>query len=164
MLCDFVFVGAVDLADVAADLDVQRRLIAHIEHTDKGENPRFIITSLAGDGQQRYEQIYCPRCEVGNHIKEQQLGLFADRSSCHDFVANQFRLLLSSLAYVLIETLRRTCLAGTELAAAQAGTIRQKLLKIGALVQRSMRRIVIHLSESFPMPQLVQSLAVALSG
>jgi hypothetical protein len=79
-------------------------------------------------------------------------------------VANQFRLLLSSLAYVLIETLRRTCLLTTELAKAQATTIRLKLLKIGALVQRSVRRIVIHLSESFPMRDLFQKLVLALSG
>ena len=99
-----------------------------------------------------------------NRIKEQQLGLFADRTSCHDFVANQFRLLLSSMAYVLIETLRRTALAGTELAKAQASTIRLKLLKIGALVQRSVRRIVVHLSESFPMYELFRSLVATLSG
>ena len=129
----------------------QRRVIARIEHTEKGENPRFITTTLAGEGQQLYEQTYCARGEVENRIKEQQLGLFADRTCCHDFVANQFRLLLSSLAYVLIETLRRTCLASTELAQGQVSTIRLKLLKIGALVQRSVRRIVIHLSESFPM-------------
>jgi hypothetical protein len=153
-----------EFAYAAATWDKPRRIIARIEHADKGENPRFIVTSLVGDGQQLYEQIYCARGEVENRIKEQQLGLFADRTSCHDFAANQFRLLLSSLAYVLIETLRRTCLAGTELAVAQAGTIRLKLLKIGALVQRSVRRIVVHLSESFPMRQLVQSLAVALSG
>ena len=79
-------------------------------------------------------------------------------------MANQFRLLLSSMAYVLIETLRRTLLAGTELARAQATTIRLKLLKIGALVQRSVRRIVIHLSESFPLTGLVESLAATLSG
>lgn len=141
-----------------------RRVIARIEHGDKGENPRFVVTSLAGDGQQLYEQTYCARGEVENRIKEQQLGLFADRTSCHEFMANQFRLLLSSLAYVLIETLRRTCLAGTELARAQTTTIRLKLLKIGALVQRSVRRIVIHLSESFPLSGLVQSLAAMLSG
>jgi Transposase DDE domain group 1 len=148
----------------AATWDKERRVIARIEHTDKGENPRFITTSLAGEGQQLYEQTYCARGEVENRIKEQQLGLFADRTSCHDFVANQFRLLLSSLAYVLIETLRRTCLATTELAQAQASTIRLKLLKIGALVQRSVRRIVIHLSESFPMREVFQSLAATLSG
>jgi hypothetical protein len=148
----------------AGTWDKERRVIARIEHTDKGENPRFIVTSLAGQGQQLYEQIYCARGEMENRIKEQQMGLFADRTSCHDFVANQFRLLLSSLAYVLIETLRRTCLAGTELAQAQATTIRLKLLKIGALVQRSVRRIVIHLSESFPMREVFQTLAATLSG
>lgn len=148
----------------AGTWDKERRVIGRIEHTDKGENPRFIVTSLAGDGQMLYEQTYCGRGEVENRIKEQQLGLFADRTSCHDFVANQFRLLLSSLAYVLIETLRRTHLAGTELARAQATTIRLKLLKIGALVQRSVRRIVIHLSESFPLTGLVQSLAATLTG
>jgi len=148
----------------AGTWDKQRRVIARIEHTEKGENPRFITTTLAGDGQQLYEQTYCARGEVENRIKEQQLGLFADRTSCHDFVANQFRLLLSSLAYVLIETLRRTCLASTELAQAQVSTIRLKLLKIGALVQRSVRRIVIHLSESFPMREVFQTLAITLSG
>jgi len=153
-----------ELTYAAATWDKQRRVIARIEHTDKGENPRFITTSLAGDGRQLYEQTYCGRGEVENRIKEQQLGLFADRTSCHDFVANQFRLLLSSVAYVLIETLRRTCLAGTELAQAQASTIRLKLLKIGALVQRSVRRIVIHLSESFPMREVFQTLAATLSG
>jgi hypothetical protein len=148
----------------AAMWDKQRRVIARIEHTKKGENPRFITTTLAGEGQHLYEQVYCARGEVENRIKEQQLGLFADRTSCHDFVANQFRLLLSSLAYVLMETLRRTCLASTELAQAQVSTIRLKLLKIGALVQRSVRRIVIHLSESFPMRGVFQTLAATLSG
>jgi len=153
-----------ELTYAAGSWDKERRVIARIEHTDKGENPRFVVTSLAGDGQTLYEQTYCARGEVENRIKEQQLGLFADRTSCHDFVANQFRLLLSSMAYVLIETLRRTLLAGTELARAQATTIRLKLLKIGALVQRSVRRIVIHLSESFPLGGLVESLAAALTG
>jgi hypothetical protein len=153
-----------ELTYAAATWDKQRRVIARIEHTEKGENPRFITTTLAGDGQQLYEQTYCARGEVENRIKEQQLGLFADRTSCHDFVANQFRLLLSSLAYVLIETLRRTCLASTELAQAQVSTIRLKLLKIGALVERSVRRIVIHLSESFPMREVFQTLAATLSG
>lgn len=148
----------------AGSWDKPRRVIARIEHTEKGENPRFITTTLAGEGQHLYEQIYCARGEVENRIKEQQLGLFADRTSCHDFVANQFRLLLSSLAYVLIETLRRTCLATTELAQAQVSTIRLKLLKVGALVQRSVRRIVIHLSESFPMREVFQTLAATLSG
>jgi hypothetical protein len=148
----------------AGTWDRERRVIARIEHTDKGDDPRFIVTSLEADGQQLYEQIYCARGEMENRIKEQQLGLFADRTSCHEFVANQFRLLLSSLAYVLIESLRRTYLAGTELARAQTTTIRLRLLKIGALVQRSVRRMVVHLSESFPMREVFQSLATALSG
>jgi hypothetical protein len=153
-----------ELTYAAATWDKQRRVIARIEHTDKGKNPRYILTSLAGDGQQLYEQTYCARGEMENRIKEQQLGLFADRTSCHDFVANQFRLLLSSLAYVLIETLRRTALAGTELAKAQASTIRLKLLKIGAWIELSVRRIVIHLSESFPQRDLIGSLVANLSG
>jgi len=153
-----------ELTYAAATWEKERRVIARIEHTDKGENPRFIITSLNGQGQRLYEQIYCARGDVENRIKEQQLGLFADRTSCHDFVANQFRLLLSSLAYVLIETLRREFLGGTELVRAQAGSIRLKLLKIGALVQRSVRRIVIHLSESFPLGGLVRTLAASTTG
>lgn len=148
----------------AGTWDKQRRVIARIEHTDKGENPRFIVASLEGEGQQLYEETYCGRGGVENRIKEQQLGLFADRTSCHGFVANQFRLLLSSLAYVLIETLRRTALAGTELAKAQVTTIRLRLLKIGALVRHSVRRVVVHLSESFPMRELFQTLAATLSG
>jgi hypothetical protein len=153
-----------ELTYAAGTWDKPRRVIARIEHTDKGKNPRYVLTSLAGDGQQLYEQTYCARGEMENRIKEQQLGLFADRTSCHDFVANQFRLLLSSLAYVLIETLRRTALAGTELAKAQASTIRLKLLKIGAWVELSVRRILIHLSESFPQRDLIESLVAHLSG
>jgi Transposase DDE domain group 1 len=153
-----------DLIYGAETWDRERRAIARIEHTAKGDNPRYVVTSLQGEAQMLYERIYCARGEMENRIKEQQLGLFADRTSCRKFIANQFRLLLSSLAYVLIETLRRTHLANTELAKAQAGTIRLKLLKIGALVQRSFRRIVIHLSGAFPLQGLVQSLATQLSG
>jgi hypothetical protein len=153
-----------ELSYAAGTWDRERRVIARIEHNDKGPNPRYVVTSLSGDGQGLYEKTYCARGEMENRIKEQQLGLFADRTSCHDFLANQFRLLLSSMAYVLLETLRREFLSGTELACAQAGTIRLKLLKIGALVQRSVRRIVIHLSESFPLGGLVQSLVAGLTG
>lgn len=153
-----------ELSYAAGTWDRERRVIARIEHTDKGENPRYVVTSLQDDGQILYEEVYCARGEMENRIKEQQLGLFADRTSCHDFMANQFRLLLSSLAYVLVETLRRTFLAGTELATAQASTIRLKLLKIGALVQISVRRIVIHLSEAFPLRNLVESLVTSMTG
>ena len=153
-----------DLSYAAGTWDRERRAIARIEHADKGENPRYVVTSLPGDAQTLYENVYCARGEMENRIKEQQLGLFADRTSCHDFMANQFRLLLSSLAYVLVETLRRTFLAGTELATAQASTIRLKLLKIGALVQISVRRIVIHLSEAFPLRNLIETLVANLTG
>ena len=98
-----------------------------------------------------------------NRIKEQQLGLFSDRTSCHDWWANQFRLLLSSCAYVLLETVRRLGLAGTELARAQAGTIRLKLLKIGAVVLRNTRRVRLLLSSSYPYQNIFAQVAKAFS-
>jgi len=96
-------------------------------------------------------------------IKEQQLGLFADRTSAHAWWANQFRLLLSSAAYVLIQTLRRVALAGTELAKAQVTTIRTKLIKIAARVIVSARRVVLHLSSSCPLQPLFRQLAHRLA-
>jgi hypothetical protein len=114
----------------------QLRVIARIEHMAKGANPRYIVTNMPGEGQYLYEQIYCARGDMENRIKEQQLDLFADRTSCHNWWPNQFRLLLASLAYTLIETIRRLGLKGTELARAQAGTIRLKLLKIGAVIMK----------------------------
>jgi len=141
----------------AATWDRTRRVIAKAEHTDQGENPRFVVTSLPGDPQALYDELYCQRGDAENRIKEQQLGLFADRTSCHAFPANQFRVLLSAAAYVLVETLRRVGLAGTELANAQVGTIRLKLLKIGGRIVRSVRRIVIHLAGGFPLRKLYQT-------
>jgi len=131
--------------------DRLRRVLAKAEHSDQGENPRFVVTSLGGDPQEVYDRQYCARGEMENRIKEQQRGLFADRTSCHYFQANQFRVLLSAAGYVLLETLRRVGLAGTELACAQAGTIRLKLLKIGGRVERSVRRLVVHLASAFPL-------------
>jgi hypothetical protein len=137
----------------AGTWDRRRRIIAKAEYSDQGKNPRFLVTSLEGDPQALYDKLYCQRGDAENRIKEQQLYLFADRTSCHDFLANQFRVLLSAAAYVLVETLRRVGLAGTELANAQAGTIRLKLLKIGGRIVRSVRRIVIHLASGFPLQQ-----------
>ena len=148
----------------AGTWDRQRRVIARIEHAGKGPNPRYVVTNLGREKQALYDQTYCGRGEMANRIKEQQLDLFADRTSCHDLIANQFRLLLSSMAYVLVQTLRRTALAGTELAAAQAGTIRLKLLKVGAVVRLSVRRVVVHLSEAIPLRDLFHTLAVRLAG
>ncbi len=98
-----------------------------------------------------------------NRIKEQQLDLFADRTSCHAWWANQFRLLLSSMAYTLIETIRRLALAGTEMACAQAGTIRLKLLRIGAVILRNSRRVRFHLSSACPDKALFMLAAARLT-
>jgi len=118
---------------------------------------------FAGDAQTLYDELYCARGEMENRIKEQQLGLFADRASCSTMLANQFRLLLSSAAYVLMQTLRRTVLAGTELARAQMSTIRTKLIKIAARVVVSARRVVLHLSSSCPLQPLFRQLACRLA-
>jgi hypothetical protein len=138
--------------------DRPRRVIAKAEHSEQGQNPRFVVTSLLGQPQELYEKGYCQRGEAENRIKEQQLGLFADRTSCHDFLANQFRVLLSAAAYVLVETLRRVGLAGTELAGAQVGTIRLKLLKIGGRVVRSVRRVVVHLTGGYPLQKVFRAI------
>ena len=147
-----------ELLYAAGTWDRPRRVIAKAEHSDAGENPRFVVTSLTGDGQTLYDQLYCQRGDAENRIKEQQLGLFADRTSCHAFLANQFRVLLSAAAYVLVETLRRVGLAGTELANAQVPTIRLKLLKIGGRIVRSVRRVVVHLASGFPLRQTFRTI------
>ncbi|MCL2710019.1 MAG: IS1380 family transposase, partial [Planctomycetaceae bacterium] len=118
------------------------------------ENTRYIVTNLEGTPTELYEEVYCARGDMENRIKEQQLWLFADRTSCHDFLANRFRLLLSSFAYILIETIRRTALVGTEMASAQCGTIREKLFKIAAVVKVSVRRIKLALPTSCPVKEL----------
>jgi hypothetical protein len=110
----------------AESWDRKRRIIAKAEHTVQGANPRFVVTNLSGSAQSLYDQLYCARGEMENRIKEQQLGLFSDRTSCHYWWPNQFRLLLSSCAYVLVEALRRLGLKATELARAQLSTIRLK--------------------------------------
>jgi hypothetical protein len=148
----------------AGTWDKERRVIVKAEYLQQGANTRFIVTNLAGQPQQLYDEVYCQRGEAENRIKEQQLGLFADRTSCHDFVANQFRVLLSAAAYVLVDTLRREGLVGTELANAQVGTIRLKLLKIGARVVSSVRRIVFHLAGGYPLKELFARILVRLSG
>jgi len=148
-----------ELTYAAGTWDKPRRVIHKAEHNGQGDNPRFIVTNLTHPPQPLYDQVYCARGEMENRIKEQQLGLFAGRTSCHKFVANQFRLLLSSFAYTLIEMLRRTALAGTELARAQATTIRTKLLKIGAVVAISVRRIVLRLSSGYPLKELFEQTA-----
>ena len=134
----------------AATWDRPRRVIIKAEPTAQGANPRFVVANQPGEPQMLYEDVYCQRGESENRIKEQQLDLFADRTSCHRFLANQFRLLLSSAAYLLVQALRRVALAGTELAGAQVGTIRLKLLRVAARVVTSVRRVVFHLASSSP--------------
>jgi hypothetical protein len=153
----------VRLEYAAKNWDRPRAVIAKAEHTEKGANPRFILTSLKGEGQKIYDEIYCARGEMENRIKEQQLGLFADRTSCHGWWANQFRLLLSSAAYVLIEHIRRVALAGTELARAQVATIRLKMLKIGTVILRNTRRIRLLFSSAYPHQKLFATMLGRLS-
>ena len=157
----------VDLSYGARTWNKRRRVIARLEHgapkgAKGGANPRYVVTNLEGDGQTLYEELYCQRGEMENRIKEQQLDLFADRTSCHDWWPNQFRLIASSLAYSLIEAIRRLALKGTEMARAQAGTIRLKLLRIGAVVIRNTRRVTLHLSTACPDKALFHLAAVRL--
>ena len=146
----------------ARSWDRERRAIARLEHGPKGANPRFVVTNLAGDGRDLYERLYCARGEMENRIKEQQLQLFADRTSCHRWWPNQFRLLLASLAYTLIDAIRRRGLAGTDMARAQCATIRLKLLKIGAVIVRNTRRVRFHLSSACPEQDLFRLVAARL--
>ena len=134
-----------------------RRVVAKAEHLEKGSNPRFIVTNLPKEewpGKELYEETYCARGEMENKIKEQQLYLFADRTSAGKFEANQLRLWFSSLAYVLFSGLRRMGLKGTELEKARSDTIRLKLLKLGAQVKVTVRRLWLKLSSSDPLKEL----------
>jgi len=139
--------------------DRQRRVVMKAERLPAGPNTRFIVTNLKGRPQTLYDQNYVKRGDMENRIKEQQLMLFADRTSCHDFEANQFRLLLSSFAYVLTSHLRQDHLAGTELECAQVSTIRLKLFKVAARVKVSVRRIVFHLATSYPYQVIFRRIA-----
>jgi hypothetical protein len=142
--------------------DRRRRVIVKAERLVQGPNTRFVVTNLDHSPEEIYDEWYTPRGEMENRIKEQQLGLFADRTSCHAFLANQFRLLLAAAAYMLIEHLRREDLKGTELAKAQTGTIRLKLFKIAARVRVSVRRVVLHLSSGCPYQDLLARLTARL--
>jgi len=141
-----------------------RRVIAKAEQIEGKENPRYLVTSLgkqAWSAQKLYEQLYCARGEMENRIKE-QLSLFADRMSTETLRANQLRLYFSSLAYVLVEALRRLGLAGTEWAEAQADTIRLKLLKIAAQVRITARRIWVRYSCAYPWQNVFATAWTAL--
>jgi len=153
------------VAYAAASWDRPRRVIVKAEHTEGGSNPRYVVTNLEGAPQPLYDQLYCARGEMENRIKEQQLALFADRTSAHRWWANQFRLLLSALAYTLMEALRRLGCAGTEWAQAQCDTLRLRLLKIGTVVMRNTRRVRLLWSSSYPSQEVfAQVVARVASG
>ena len=138
--------------------DCERRVVAKAEHIDGKENPRFVVTSLSSEewqGQALYEELYCERGDMENRIKE-QFSLFADRVSAETMRANQLRLYLSTAAYILVSGLRRLGLKGTELAQAQVCTIRTTLLKIGAQIRVTVRKVWVSMASSYPWQGLYQ--------
>jgi hypothetical protein len=138
--------------------DRKRRVVAKAEHIDGKENPRFVVTSLSGEewaAQALYEKLYCARGDMENRIKE-QFSLFADRVSTETMRANQMRLYLSTMAYVLMSGLRRLGLQATQLAQAQVSTIRAKLLKIGAQIRVTVRKVWVSMASSYPWQGLYQ--------
>jgi len=129
-----------------------RRVAAKAEHIDGKENPRFVVTSLTSEqwpARVLYEELYCGRGDMENRIKE-QFSLFADRVSTETMRGNQMRLYLSAMAYILVGGLRRLGLKGTELADAQVSTIRTKLLKIGAQIRVTVRKVWVSMASSYP--------------
>lgn len=144
----------------------ERRVVAKAEHLGDKSNPRFVVSSLSErkhNARALYEDLYCARGDMENRIKEQQLDMFADRTSAHTMRANQLRLWFASIAYVLMNLLRHFGLRGTELERAQVGTIRLKLLKLGALVRISVRRIVLSLSAAAPIREVFRRVAERLA-
>jgi len=140
----------------------RRRVVGKAECNREGPGARFVITNLKREqwaAQALYEQLYCARGDMENRIKEQQLDLYADRTSTETLRANQLRLWFSTLAYLLMNQLRRVGLAGTELAKATCGTIRTRLLKIGAVITVTVRRVWVHLSSAFPLQELISVVA-----
>jgi len=159
----------------AKSWDRNRWVVCKAEHSAKGSNPRFVVTNLVDTTQKQvedfspslspqafYEQQYCPRGEMENRIKEQQHYLFADRTSCTNFTANQFRLLLSTFAYVLIDGLRRLGLAETPWSRWRVDTIRLRLFKIAARVKVTCRRVIFHLASACPYETIFNHVRVQL--
>ncbi len=135
----------------------ERRVIGKAEHLEKGPNPRFVVTSLSPEEFAPaviYEVEYCGRGNMENRIKEQQLFLFADRTSCQTMRANQLRLAFSTVGYILLRSLREFGLKDTPLESAQADTIRLRLLKIGAIIRVTVRKVWIAFSEAYPWRDL----------
>jgi len=144
-----------------------RRVVAKAEYLAKGDNPRFVVTNLAREliqATQLYEKVYCARGDTENRIKEQQLYVFANRTSSFTMRADQPHLYFSSIAYVLMSALRRRGLQGTEFAQAQCQSIRLKLLKIGAQVRISVRRIYVSISSAYPYQDIFCQTLTNLKG
>lgn len=143
-----------------------RRCVARLEYSSQGTNPRFVVTNIPiaeRDAVALYDQLYCQRGEAENRIKEAQLGLFATRTSCQYFNANQFRILLSALAYTLVERLRTLALKDTPLAHAQIATLRDQLLKLAAVITKNTRRIRLYFASHWPSAPIFQSALHALN-
>jgi hypothetical protein len=140
---------------------VKRRVVGKAEYLEKGSNPRFVVTNLSKEEwptRKLYEELYCARGDMENRLKEQQLDLFADRTSTGLMRSNQLRLYFSSIAYIISSTFRRIALRNGAFAKFQCSTIRNKLFKIGALIKISFRRITIHLAAGYPYKtQFIQS-------
>lgn len=147
----------------AKSWDRSRRGLMTAEPTEQGANPRYVVTTLSGDPQHLYERVYCQRGERENRIKEQQLDRFAARTSCHRWWPNQCRLLLASLGYVLLEAIRRLGLTGTALAQVPVGTLRLKLLNIGAVMLRNTRRVRFLLNSAYPYQALFRQVVARLA-
>jgi len=141
----------------------ERRVICKAEVMSQGNNPRFVVTSRGDLTPKTLYRFYCQRGDPENRIKELKLDLKADRLSCHRFWANQFRLLLHAAAYVLMQAMRKL-LAGTEFARAQVSTLRLYLLKVGARVRESVRRVLVQLPSAYPWTDLWHRLARAGPG
>jgi hypothetical protein len=148
-----------DLSYAAEGWSHERRVVVKAEVTDKGDNPRFVVTSRTDLSAEKLYDFYADRGDVENRIKELKNDLHAGRTSCHRFVANQFRLLLHAAAYLLL-TMLRGMLSGTELASAQAGTLRLRLVKVGVRVEQTARRVWLHLASSYPWAELWNLLAM----
>ena len=151
-----------DIEYAARSWKYARRVIVKAEHSRRGSNPRFLVTNLEEDAQELYDDLYCARGEAENRIKEQQMQLFSDRTSCTSWLPNQFRVLLSAVAYTLMEAIRRLGLKGTRLSNACCHTIRLKLLKIGAVVIRNTRRVRLLLSSAYPYRPLFTTVVARL--
>jgi hypothetical protein len=155
-----LYVGGEESAQVWGEFRYQadswrrpRQVVGKVEVTARGENQRFVVHSLRGMSPRQVYKSYCQRGEVENRIKELKLALQLDRTSCHRFAANAFRVMLHVAAYVLYVALRQK-LAGTELARAQVPTLRERLVKLAGLVEESVRRVVLRCPQAYPWPEL----------